>query len=118
VLLLIALADWLIKLFWRWRRRPDALTASLMLTVGDLAGTLLMAVVFWVSLSKGEQFSKSDATIPETVWPVSMDKSTNYTEPLIKANVFETSSQMNATLPLPEPNINPVPPVEHIHEDQ
>jgi cation transporter-like permease len=60
MLLLIALADGLIKLFWRWRMKPDAHAANLMATTGDLAGTLLLASVFYCMQATGS-ISDTDA---------------------------------------------------------
>lgn len=48
VLLLMALADGLIKLFWRWRMKPETHTAALMSTLGDLAGMMALVSAFWI----------------------------------------------------------------------
>ena len=123
VLLLIALADWFIKLFWRWRQKPDALAASLMLTVGDLAGTLLLATVFWLIRNPNEYLVEeavSRAIPPQNTKEIRHDALDNASEPAIALTGLEShvnnaadasSNPVAVKDPIPP---SPLQPIEHL----
>ena len=72
VLLLICLADVLIKLSWKLRIKPEIHVPALMSTLGDLSGTLVLVAVFFALKQTGnlvQVIETSSETIKEALVP-------------------------------------------------
>ena len=54
---LLAIADWLVHLLWKQKKDPDNFSIPYLTAVGDLLGTSLLAVGFYVVWLLGDRDS-------------------------------------------------------------
>lgn len=62
VLLLIGLADLLIKISWKFRMKPETNVPALMSTLSDLSGTLMLVALFYFLKSAGNLGNDKELT--------------------------------------------------------